>query len=73
MVVLPARGMLLKEIMYRRRAEVLIDFRTTVKERVGHLVVNGTAEPTVHDVDSKAAFRAFQNRIGKITCTDLAV
>ena len=58
MIVLSTRGVLLEQFAHGSRAKVLIDLRTAVKESIGHLVVDGTAEPFIHYIDSKSTFRA---------------
>lgn len=58
MIVMPAGSMLLEEFAHARRTKILKDPRTTVKQCISHPVVDGTAEPIIYDVDSKAALRS---------------
>jgi hypothetical protein len=65
--------LLLEEFAHGTRTKVSIDLRTVVKEGLGHLAVDGAAEPIIHDIDAKPALRTFENRIRKIVPTHLSV
>ena len=61
MIVVPTRCMLAEKFVHSLWAKILVDSGVAIQQRVSHSVVDCTAEPLVHNIHGKSAFRPFQD------------
>src|SRR5260370_20405358 len=65
--------MLIEKFSHRSWPQVSEDLRIAIAQSIGHLVIDRTLEPLIHNVDRKPAFGPFQYRLGQEGATDLPV
>src|SRR4249920_304952 len=65
--------MLFDKFAHRRRAKISIDSGTAIKQSLVQAAADGTVKPVIYYVGCESAFRSFQNYVGKIFLTNLAV